>query len=486
VNTIKFQLNGRPVEISDLDPSTTLLQYLRTHANLPGSKEGCAEGDCGACTVALLDAHDPGGPTFRSINACILLLPLLHGRSVYTIEALAEGEALHPAQAAVVKTLGSQCGYCTPGVVMTLFEATYRGDLDQPWKIADQLSGNLCRCTGYRPIRDAADQVAGSHPSDRFAEALLEQIEPIESLTYEVDGRWAHVPTSYKALFALLEAHPNARIVAGATDLGLDVTQKGQRFECMISLHGLPLLRGVVQRETGWDIGATTRLSELEAAVEEGLVPVARMLRYFGARQIKNGGTLGGNLCNASPIGDMAPALLSLGASVVLRGPEGERTLPLSAFFTGYRQTALKPLELMVRVHVPNPHPEARMAAYKVSKRRELDISAVSCGLYVLEQAGVVVEARFGFGGMAATPARAKAAEAAVLGKPWTEASALAAGAALSTDFTPMSDHRGSAWYRSKVAANLLLGFWHETQGTAVPSLPAFPSGTVLNPEVAR
>lgn len=485
MNAIRFQLNGRPVEITDLDPSTTLLQYLRQHAGLTGTKEGCAEGDCGACTVALLDADAPGGPAFRGVNACILLLPLLHGRTLFTVEALADGQTLHPAQQVMVDLLGSQCGYCTPGVVMSLFEATYRDDLDAPWKLADQLSGNLCRCTGYRPIREAAEAVAGTRPEDRFAAALAASTPAVESLRYRVGDHQAFVPTTFDELFALQAEHPEARLVAGATDLGLDVTLKGHRFKTLISLHGLPM-RGVKQTPEGWTIGATTRLSELEAATEGRLVPLARMLRYFGARQIKNGGTVGGNLCNASPIGDLAPALLALDATMVIRGPQGARRVPIGEFFLSYRQTALEAGELLVAVEVPEPAADARMGAYKVSKRRELDISAVTCGAYLREVDGVVVEARFAFGGMAATPARAKAAEAAALGQPWTLATAEAVAAALTTDFSPLSDHRGSAWYRRTVAANLLVGFWHETQGTAAPVLPAFPSGTILNPEDAR
>ncbi len=485
MGTVQFHLNGEAVTVTDATPNTTLLDWLRRDARLTGTKEGCAEGDCGACTVAVLDAEAPEGPTWRAINSCLVLLPLVHGQRVVTVEGLAPRTgALHPAQQAMVDTLGSQCGYCTPGVVMSLFEATYRQDLRSPWQLDDQLSGNLCRCTGYRPIRDAATQVAGTRPADGFSAAMAAPAAEQPALRWVTEAGEAHIPTDFDALFDVLDRRPDARLICGATDLGLDVTKQGKRFECLVSLQGLPLRGVTLAPGGGWRIGATTRLSDLELATEHALPPVARMLRFFGSRQIKNRATVGGNLCNASPIGDLAPVLLSLGAVAVIRGRAGERRLPLADFFVAYRKTALAAGEILAAVEVPPLGADAKASAYKVSKRREMDISAVACGLWVAVDAQqTITAARFGFGGMAATPARAPAAEAAVVGQPFSAATFAAAADALRSDFTPLSDHRGSAWYRMTVATNLLKGFFHEVRETAVPLLAARPSGTLLTPD---
>ncbi|MCH9687292.1 MAG: xanthine dehydrogenase small subunit [Deltaproteobacteria bacterium] len=486
LDTVHLHVNGQLHEVRGVSPTTTLLEYLRGLAALAGTKEGCAEGDCGACTVVVVDAEAPGGPRFRAVNSCLLLLPLLHGTHIYTVEALREpaarGDAgYHPVQQALVDELGSQCGYCTPGVVMSMFEACYRDDLDAPWKVDDQMCGNLCRCTGYRPIREATLQIAGRRPDDRFSAALREYpVQPKPGLRYQEGGQRFWVPRSWPELFEITAAHPEHRFVMGATDLGLDVTKKGERFEALVSLHAMPQLRELRHAEGRWVIGATVRLADLEDATDHALPPIARMLRFFGSRQIKNSATVGGNLCNASPIGDLAPVLLALGADVVVRGPTGERTVPIDEFFVGYRRTAMAPGELLCRVELSDPPASARIGAYKVSKRREMDISAVAAGLRVDVHEGVVQSARFGFGGMAATPARAHHAEAAIVGQPWSSASCELAAQALAADFTPMSDHRGSAWFRTTVAANLIRGLFDDTARDPMPRLADRPSGTVL------
>ncbi len=484
-SAIELVLNGRRVCIPQLPVTTTLLEYLRGAGGLPGTKEGCAEGDCGACSVAVLDRGAPEGPAWRAINACLVPVASLHGRTVVTVEGLAAGGEHHPAQQAMIDTLGSQCGYCTPGVVMSLFEATYRDDLDAPWKLDDQLCGNLCRCTGYRPIRDAAAQVAGSRPDDAFVAALEAPEASTEPLAALVQGEHFIAPRDLPSLWRAMEQHPDARLIAGATDLGLAITQRHERFAALISLLEVPRLRGITDTEAGWRIGATTRLSDLETWADTHLVPMARMLRFFGSRQIKNGATLGGNLVNASPIGDLAPVLLALDAVLVLASPTGDRRVGVDDFFESYRKTALRPGEILAAVEVEQPGSTTRLGAYKVSKRREMDISAVAAAMAVrTDLAGVVTHARLAYGGMAATPARAHQAEAALVGQAWGPAAIEQAVSALAQDFTPMSDHRGSAWYRSTVAANLLRGFYEETHEQAVVRLPDAPSGTVVIPEV--
>ncbi|MBM4293226.1 MAG: 2Fe-2S iron-sulfur cluster binding domain-containing protein [Deltaproteobacteria bacterium] len=514
-----FYLNDERVDISHIDPTTTLLRYLRDEAGLRGTKEGCAEGDCGACTVVVLDPARPtnAGASYRAVNSCLLLLPMLHGRRVYTVEGLAEegaGGAREPhlAQRALMERLGSQCGYCTPGVVMSLVEAAHRSDLDEPWQVDDQLCGNLCRCTGYRPILAAAEAVAGARPEGRLARGLSlwggagaaeEARGDAEVHRAAGAGRALAAPSSLEALWAEWAREPQALLVMGGTDLSLMITKRFERPARLISLELLPELRGsevetLPSGERRWWIGATEALSDVERLARDLCPSLERMLRFFGARQIKNRGTLGGNLCTASPIGDTPPALLALGASVELRSAAGARLLPLEELFVSYRRTALRPQELLARVCVPLPAPAApgeetrHDRAYKVSKRQELDISAVSAAFSVTlsrplaPAAGgaggappVVVAARLAYGGVAAIPTRARAAEGALVGALWSEEALERAVAALAQDFTPISDHRGSAWYRATVAGNLLRGFWHEVSAGAPARLPYRPTAAV-------
>ncbi len=486
MNHLRFNLNGEWIEERDVSPTTTLLRYLRDRLGMTGTKEGCAEGDCGACTVAIAERGGDGKPVWRAVNSCLLLLPMVQGKHVLTVEALkAEGaEGYHPAQVAMARALGSQCGYCTPGIVMTMFEATYRADLDAPWKLDDQLCGNLCRCTGYRPIREAAEEVAGSCPNDRFAEELKQAAPESIALDYEAKGQRYVTPTSFEALWRELDAHPDARLVGGGTDLSLEVTKKFTVLPKLVSLEGITELKALTELDGGFRLGTGATISELEAFCQERLPSVHRMVRYFGARQIKHRGTLGGNLCTASPIGDLAPVLLSLGATAIIRGRAGERRVPLDEFFVGYRKTALAPKEVLGAIEVPRVPSSARAISYKVSKRRELDISTVSAAFFVdTDAAGKVIEARLAYGGMAATPKRASRAEAALVGQPWSEATVELAAKALATDFTPMSDHRGSAAYRSLVAANLLRGFFDETREVRQPALAGQHAATVQRGE---
>ena len=475
---IELDINDRRVREENVSPTTTLLQYLRGPMGLTGTKEGCAEGDCGACTVAIVDPDAPGGPRYRAVNSCLVLLPMVHNKKIYTVEGIADANQPHPVQKSLVDHLGSQCGYCTPGVVMSMFEACYRDDLDEAWKLDDQMCGNLCRCTGYRPIRDATEKIAALRPDDRFEEARRNAARAPTCARYESEEQRFCAPSTLAELFDIFDREPERHLVCGGTDLSLLVTKRFEKLPVVVSLEGIATLRGI-ERRSGWRIGATTLLADLEDAAKDGLEPVERMLRFFGARQIKNRGTVGGNLCTASPIGDLAPVLLSLGATVELGSRDGLRDVALSEFFLGYRKTAMAENEILVSVRVPEIDPSARAAAYKVSKRQELDISTVAAGFYVRLDGDAVVEARLGYGGMAAVPARATATEKALVGKRWTEETVRAAMSKLEEDFTPIDDHRGSAWYRRTVAANLLLGFFFETQASPRPRLAHRPTGTV-------
>jgi xanthine dehydrogenase small subunit len=480
MDRLRFYLNDRLVEESGLSPTTTLLRYLRDRVHLTGTKEGCAEGDCGACSVAVLEQDGSGAPALRAINSCLLLLPMVQGKRVYTVEALKEGGKYHVVQETLARELGSQCGYCTPGVAMAMLEACHRKDFDERWKLDAQMCGNLCRCTGYRPIREATQQVAGLRPADRFARALAEtKPEPME-LAYSAGPQRFFTPATFEALWDVLDAHPEARFVVGGTDLSLEVTKRYAEPALLVSLEALSALRTLEAQGGGHRVGATVTLTDLEDYSRAACPPLERMLRYFGARQIKNRATVGGNLCNASPIGDLAPVFIALGAEAVLLSRAGERRLPMEEFFVSYRRTALKKGEILAFVEVPAQPSGARSIAYKVSKRRELDISAVSSGFrVVVDGNGRVTEARLAYGGMAARPARARRTEEALVGQPWTEASVEAALVHLEEDFTPLSDHRGSAWYRASVAKNLLRGFLQETLTEPSPRLQERHAATV-------
>ena len=471
--TIRFHLNGRPHEAA-VSPHTTLLDYLRDHLRLTGTKEGCAEGDCGACTVVFAESDG-----LRAIDSCLILLPMVHGRRIWTVEGLGRPDAPHPVQSEVVEKLASQCGYCTPGVVMTLAELAHRKDVQAPWQIDDQICGNLCRCTGYRPIREAAEALCGSCPKDALSADCGAAKAP-EALSYEAGARWS-APTSWDALFAARARDPEHRLVCGGTDLVLGITQRHERPPSLISVEHLPGMTTLETVDGVHRIGAAVPLADIETWAVDALPVLARMLRYFGSRQIKHRATLGGNLGTASPIGDTPPVLVALGATIIARGPAGERAIAIDDYFVGYRQTALAADEVVARVDIPAPKPGTRLGAYKVSRRREMDISAVSgCFAVEVDAAGHVVTARLAFGGMAATTSRARNLEAALVGRPLTEAGIEPVLSVIDGDFQPLDDHRGSAWYRRTVSANLVRGFAAEMERGAFQPLPDRPLSTIV------
>jgi len=465
----EFTLNGRKVRVEDAAPTTTLLEFLRS-SGLTGSKQGCAEGDCGACTVAVVERDASGNPTYRGINSCIALLPMFADREVVTVEGLAgDGGALHPVQASMVDHYGSQCGYCTPGFVMSLFEAYYRRDCNASRDLSDQLCGNLCRCTGYRPIRDAAldslklrDAALRSSRAarpDPFRKRLNAPVAPSPFLDYEVGAEHFVRPVSLADLFSALASHPEARLVAGATEIGVDVTKKSRSFPLLVSTDCVPELTGIAKTESAWRIGGAATLTAVEEAVGGEFPSFLKMLKVFAARQIRNRATLGGNLATASPIGDSAPVLLSLDAELVLASAMASRTVPLSGFFTAYRKTLLAPGEIILEIVLPRFDPAGGLSRrsdfLKVSKRRELDISIVAAAFSIdTDPAGIVRRARLAYGGVAPTPVRARRAEAALEGRRLVDAAAEVA-AILAGEFKPIDDVRGGAAYRRGLVVSL-------------------------------
>lgn len=391
----------------------------------------------------------------------------LHGKAVRTVESLANGGQLHPVQAAMVACSGSQCGYCTPGVVMSLFEAYHRDDLDDQARLDDQLAGNLCRCTGYRPIHTAAEQIAGIGAHD-----IVVDPPPISAALHYVHGDQVFVaPRDLTGLWAALRNHPSARVIAGGTDLGLEITLQHRRFPALIGLDGIDELRRLEARAGLLLVGAGVRLSDLEAFARRHLPVIADMLTVFGSRQIKNRATVGGNLCHASPVGDLAPIMLALGARLHLRSAAAARIVDASEFFVDYRRTCLGPGEILEHVEIPRPTASDRVAAYKVSKRRELDISTVNfAGQIRVDDRGDVVEARIAFGGLDKVPRRCARLETALRGQPWTTATVEAVVSTIAADFRPIDDVRGSAAYRLRVAQNLLRRFVIEHPAAAIVS----------------
>ena len=442
---ITFRLNGDTVRVADAAPAETLLDWLREARGLTGTKEGCNEGDCGACSVIVTGAD--GVP--KALNACILFLPQLHGKAVRTVEGLAGPEgALHPVQQAMVEHHGSQCGFCTPGFVTTMAAAHAAGRKDH----ADQVAGNLCRCTGYAPILRAA-RAAESAPVPAWMAEELPEAAPAQG------PGWV-LPRSADALAAWYAANPGATLVAGATDVGLWVTKQLRDIAPVAFLHECHDLKGV---EIGADtirIGAMTDMETLRHALAPHFAGFAEMLRRYGSVQVRHAATIGGNIANGSPIGDSPPALIALGATLHLRKGDARRALPLEDFFLDYGKQDRAPGEFVEAVTIPR-QPD-RLRVYKLSKRFDQDISAVCGAVNLTVEGGTVTAARIAFGGMAGTPKRAAGAEAALLGRPWAEDTVRAAMDALGADYTALSDMRASAAYRMEAARNMLLRVWLE------------------------
>ncbi|WP_439154561.1 xanthine dehydrogenase small subunit [Yoonia sp.] len=449
---VTFLLNGETVQV-DAEPTRTLLDWLRIDCALCGTKEGCNEGDCGACTVVVQDDTGP-----KALNACILFLPQLHGKSVRTVEGISAPDgALHPVQQAMVDHHGSQCGFCTPGFIGSMVAAHMQGRTDHD----DVLAGNLCRCTGYAPIIRAA-QAAQAEP----VPAWLEDPAPA------VDAR-TYAPETLDDLARWYAANPDATLIAGATDVGLWVTKQMRDLPQVAFLNRCADLRAITKAGDTIHIGAAATMTEVLAAIGQDHPSYAEMIRRYGSVQVRNAATIGGNIANGSPIGDNPPALIALGATLHLRQGDTTRDVPIADFFVAYGQQDRAPGELVTGITLPRHAPDLR--CYKISKRFDQDISAL-CGCFNVTVAdGQVTAARIAFGGMAGTPHRATSVEAALVGQPWTMATIDTAAAAFASDYTPMSDMRASAGYRLRTAQNLLYRYFADRTGHATSVLEVTP-----------
>lgn len=465
---IRFLLNDHAVTLADVAASDTLLDHLRLARSLRGTKEGCAEGDCGACTV-LVGRRGAGGMAYEPVNACIRLLPSVDLCHVVTVEALGgPNGVLHPIQRAMVDLHGSQCGFCTPGIVMALCALGMQGGRPTAEEIETALQGNLCRCTGYRPIVAAAQAAFAGEAQDPLAmmqgdvPARLSAMDDGRRVAVSRAGSRAILPWSVDDLVDAYTALPDATIVAGSTDVGLWVTKFMREISPAIFVGHLDALQGIAADADGMTLGAGASYAQCRALLIERFPHLAAYWDRIGGPQVRAMGTVGGNIANGSPIGDTPPVLIALGADLTLRKGAARRTIPLEDFFVEYGKQDRAPGEFVESIRIPAPLPDTLNAAYKISKRRDEDISSVCGAFAVTLHEGRITAARLAFGGMAATPKRAPRAEAALTGRPWTRATVAAAGEALADDFTPLTDMRASAEYRGAIARNLLMRFYLE------------------------
>ncbi len=473
--SISFLRRGKRIDVENVDPRMTLLEWLRLSERSTGTKEGCAEGDCGACTVVLARERN-GRLVYEPVNACILLLGQADGTDVITVEDLETVKGLHPVQAAMVQRHGSQCGYCTPGIVMSLFALSHaRHEALDRDVINDALAGNLCRCTGYKPIVEAALESCAAAAPDHFdgresaTLAELSNFRAGEDVFMGNGEAFFAAPGSEASLAFLLKSHPDATLVAGATDVGLWITKGLQDLKKIIWLGRIRSLATIEESETSLTIGAAIthqyalpRLAALDPDIGE-------LARRFGSTQVRMSGTVVGNIANGSPIGDWPPVFIALGAMLELREGFSSRKLPLEEFFIAYKKQNREPQEYLRRVTIQKPGPDDHIRVFKVTKRRDEDISAVMGAFKITVKDGIVADARIAFGGMAGIPKRASNTERAIIGASIKDIATWRAGAeAIERDFEPMSDHRASAEYRMRVARNLVIKAMAEIAG--VPS----------------
>jgi xanthine dehydrogenase small subunit len=473
---IRFFHRGQVVEVGDAAPTRSVLDWLREDARCTGTKEGCNEGDCGACTVVIGELAKPGDPAavrglaLQTVNACIQFLPTLDGKALFTVEDLKAGDRLHPAQQAMVECHGSQCGFCTPGFVMSMWNAYEHhhacGTRPTRQQMADELSGNLCRCTGYRPILDAGErmfELPAAQLDTAPVVAALKTLASSEAFEYERGGRFL-APKTLDELATLREQHPRAQLLAGSTDVGLWVNKQFRQLGDVLFVGEVDELKRIETRADGLWIGAGASLEAAWRALVQRWPTLTDVWLRFASPPIRNAGTMGGNVANGSPIGDSAPVLMALDAQLELRRGARVRRVSLTGFYVDYMKNTLEDGEFVQAIVIPPLGPQRQVRAYKISKRFDCDISALCLGAAIEFDGETVHEVRLAYGGMAAVVKRAAAAEAALVGKAWNEMNVSAAQAALAEDFKPLTDMRASAGYRMQVAQNLLQRFWLETR----------------------